>query len=230
MIADVTGAFLYGLMTRTVFIELPPELGGNGPMVGLLRKSLYGLRDAPLIWKRHLTGTLLTHGFQESPTMPGLLKHTERELKISVHVDDVLITGVETDLDWLQYMLNSAYQMKFQRVGHNHDLEASYLNRTLRWTTEGIEWCPHPRHVKTILRDLGLETASAVSTPLTGDLLTPSTAKEMDEKAARNYRAVAARINYLAQDRPDLAVASCVAASRMSAPRDGDDANLTRIG
>ena len=50
MIADVTGAFLYGLMTRTVFVELPPELGGNGPMVGLLRKSLYGIKDAPLIW------------------------------------------------------------------------------------------------------------------------------------------------------------------------------------
>ena len=30
MIADVTGAFLYGMMTRTVFIELPPELGGGG--------------------------------------------------------------------------------------------------------------------------------------------------------------------------------------------------------
>ena len=34
MIADVTGAFLYGLMTRTVFIELPTELGGGGGFCG----------------------------------------------------------------------------------------------------------------------------------------------------------------------------------------------------
>ena len=36
-------------------------------------------------------------------------------------------------------------------------------------------------------------------------------------------------MNYLAQDRPDLAMASCVAAARMSAPRKGDEALLKRI-
>ena len=50
-----------------------------------------------------------------------------------------------------------------------------------------------------------------------------------DERAARRYGGIAARINYLAQDRPDLAVASCVAAARMSAPRKGDEALLKRI-
>ena len=45
---DVTGAFLYGLMQREVAVRLPAEYGMGKQYVGLLRKSLYGLRDAPL--------------------------------------------------------------------------------------------------------------------------------------------------------------------------------------
>ena len=60
-------------------------------------------------------------------------------VKISVHVDDLLITGSSDDLQWMQEVLANAYQMKFQSVGQGYDLEAAYLNRTLRWTLDGIE-------------------------------------------------------------------------------------------
>ena len=54
MILDVTGAFLYGYMRRKVYIELPAEETDGEDVVGELIKALYGLRDAPLIWKAHL--------------------------------------------------------------------------------------------------------------------------------------------------------------------------------
>ena len=76
--------------------------------------------------------------------MPGVLRHKVRDIKISVHVDDLLITGSDEDLDWVKQVLSNEYQMKFQKVGVGHDLEAAYLNRTLRWTLEGIEWIPSP--------------------------------------------------------------------------------------
>ena len=54
MSLDFSKAFLYGDMERKVFIELPDEDGTKqgGQFVGLLRKSMYGLRDAPQIWQR----------------------------------------------------------------------------------------------------------------------------------------------------------------------------------
>ena len=93
--------------------------------MGLLNKSLYGLRDAPLIWKRHLIATLGKSQFSESPTMPGVLRHEERDIKISVHVDDLLITGTPQDLDWTKDILSNVHRMKFQSVGSDGDLEVA---------------------------------------------------------------------------------------------------------
>ena len=92
MIADITGAFLYGKVTRDVNIELPKEAGHGTDKVGKLKKSLYGLRDAPQIWKRHVVNTLREAGCSESVTMPGILRHREK-MRIAAHVDDLLVSG-----------------------------------------------------------------------------------------------------------------------------------------
>ena len=54
MLLDVKKAFLYGLLQRRVYIELPFEDPGrdDGRMMGLLRKAMYGLRDAPQVWQQ----------------------------------------------------------------------------------------------------------------------------------------------------------------------------------
>ena len=51
---------------------------------------------------------------------------------------------------------------------------------------------------------------------------------DMDPSAARLYRSTAAKINYLAQDRPDLGTASCLLARSMARPRIGDEVKLKR--
>ena len=53
MALDFSKAFLYGDMKREVFIELPNEDPRKleSDCMGLLRKGMYGLRDAPQIWQ-----------------------------------------------------------------------------------------------------------------------------------------------------------------------------------
>ena len=46
---------------------------------------------------------------------------------------------------------------------------------------------------------------------------------ELPPKEASLFRRAAARVNYVALDRPDLSFASRIAASKMSTPREGDD-------
>ena len=84
MIADVKGPFLYGAVARTVFVDLPIEATGGRDCVGLLRRSLYGLRDAPQIWKAHLMRTLANEGFKESPTMPAVLTHVDKQIIVAL--------------------------------------------------------------------------------------------------------------------------------------------------
>ena len=80
-----------------------------------------------------------------------------------------------------------------------------------------------------IIADYGMVDANSVATPLTTALLSPSTGGKMIPEDATKYRAASARLNYLAQDRPDLAVAACVAAGRMADPRVGDEMLMKRI-
>ena len=54
-------------------------------------------------------------------------------------------------------------------------------------------------------------------------------AKDMSSADATLYRRAAARINYVALDRPDLSFASRIASSRMSCTKEGDDQLIKRI-
>jgi hypothetical protein len=53
--------------------------------------------------------------------------------------------------------------------------------------------------------------------------------KDMCPTDATLYRRAAARINYIALDRPDLSFASRIASSHMSCPTEGDDQLIKRI-
>ena len=54
--------------------------------------------------------------------------------------------------------------------------------------------------------------------------------EELDAAGARLYRGFAARLNYMAPDRPDIANAVKEAARNMSSPKDSDIRRLRKIG
>ena len=54
--------------------------------------------------------------------------------------------------------------------------------------------------------------------------------EELDAAGARLYRGVAARLNYIAPDRPDIAYAVKEAARNMSSPEVSDLRRLRKIG
>ena len=229
MIADVTGAFLYGRVNRRIYVTLPPESSAGPDQVALLEKSLYGLRDAPQIWKRHLVGTLATMDLAECRTMPGVLKHAHRRIWIVVHVDDLLCSGSPDDLEWLSKNLKSHYELKTQLIGWDHDNQGKYLKRTIRWDREGITWAPNEKHCEILMAEFGLEDCNPVRVPVTTETVNLETTVPMSAEKSKQFRSAAARVNYLAQDRPDLAVASCLCASRMANPKQGDETILKKI-
>jgi hypothetical protein len=53
---------------------------------------------------------------------------------------------------------------------------------------------------------------------------------ELDTDKARSYRAIAARLNYISPDRPDIGYAVKEAARNMSKPRVSDFQKLRKIG
>ena len=81
----------------------------------------------------------------------------------------------------------------------------------------------------------GMTTCNQVATPFVKPTVSVDGVVGDDEARAFSpadatlYRRAAARINYVALDRPYLSVASRVASSRMSNPMEGDDQVIKRI-
>ncbi|OWZ14451.1 Integrase, catalytic core protein [Phytophthora megakarya] len=90
---DVKTAFLYGPLRETIYMAR--RMGDDGEVYHLL-KSLYGLRQAPLIWNPTLHTKLTKLGFERIEKDRGLYARKVGgviTILITVYVDDLLLIG-----------------------------------------------------------------------------------------------------------------------------------------
>ena len=93
-------------------------------------------------------------------------------------------------------------------MGGDDDMvkRAVYLGRTLEWSENGLGVRPDRRHVRSLLRELGMESCRSISTPLCATVEKEghrSDLPEVSAELATKHRAAVARVVYLAQDRLD---------------------------
>ena len=109
--------------------------------------------------------------------------------------------------------------------GPQDEKEVRILNRVVTWHDDGIGYEPDPRHPEIIIQQLGLEEATSVTTPGVKESAGEDEIAEEDKlegSEATLYRAIVARINYLALDRPDIQFSAKEASRHMAAPRSGN--------
>ena len=210
------------LMTREVYITLPEEaqIGDTEPMVGRLRKAMYGTRDAPQNWQTHVTAILKQMGFTAGKANPCIFQHGGRDLQVSVHVDDFLCAGVREDLDWFRQQLGKHFDSTSSILGPGSGEEKSikYLNRIIEWTTSGLTYQHDPKHVTTILNELGMKDCSGVNTPGTKEAAQEDDDVPLAVKESTEMRRIIATVNYIAQDRLDIGYAVKECARMMATP------------
>ena len=76
------------------------------------------------------------------------------------------------------------------------------LGRTLEWSEDGLGVRPDQRHVRSLLRELGMETCRSVSTPLSLTVEKEgnrSDRSEVSAELATKHGAAVARVVYLAR-------------------------------
>ena len=142
-------------------------------------------------------------------------------------------SGKLLDLEWLVAALRKTFELKNKFVGPGQSAEASYLGRTIRWTQEGVSWTHDSKRFANLVSMYGLETSNVVQTPVVPEDFARAggdcESELLEGAAARRFRAAAATVNYLSQDRPDLSVASCTLARAMSSPRAADEVRAKRV-
>ena len=109
------------------------------------------------------------------------------------------------------------------------------LNRTIGLDKRGYFIRADARHAELLINDLGLQKANACATPESEEIKGKLEENEEEEEAcseadAKRFRGLAARLNYLAQDRPSLRRASARVSSGMASPKSRHWHMLTRVG
>ena len=239
MINDVARAFFEAKAERQVCVELPEEDKSEGDKqrdaVGHLVMSLYGTRDAAKNWQEEVASQMQKWGFMRGKYNPCLYYHPTWNVTTLVHGDDFVSTGDDEGLRLLRGRLEARFKVTTKLVGHKLEgemtFEASVLNRVVRATEDGWEYEADQRHIDLLISGMGLEGAKAVTAPGEDEKQweEEENAVELNPAEARVFRSHAARINYLAQDRPDLQYCAKEVCRAMATPTRGAWKKLKRI-
>ena len=113
---DVHNAFLHVDLQVEVYICMPPGLYAHKPgMICHLKKSLYGLQQAPRCWFAKLASTLKEYGFKQSYSDYSLftLRQGKVQIHVLVYVDHIVVLGTDhLAIQIFKHYLSSCFHMK----------------------------------------------------------------------------------------------------------------------
>lgn len=112
---DVKTTFLNGTIDEEVYIEQPLgyEVKDRKTHVCILKKALYGLRQAPKAWYAIMDAYLQRWGFRKSMTDPNIYIKIENDepVIILLYVYDILITRIEERIQECKKLLAVEFDM-----------------------------------------------------------------------------------------------------------------------
>lgn len=198
---DVKSAFLNGILQEEIYVEQPQGFvkEGEGDKVYLLRKALYGLKQAPRAWYSKIDEHLLNLGFVKSLSETTLYvkRNSTDILIVSLYVDDLLVTGNNTDLI-------QNFKQEMMKVFEMTDLESmSYFLGMEIKQGQGEVLIYQKKYAKEILKKFQMEECKAASTPMNQKekLCKEDGADKIDEGY---FRSLVGCLMYLTATRPDI--------------------------
>jgi len=223
---DVKNAFLHGTLTETVYMEQPPGfIQSQTPNhVCLLKKSLYGLRQAPRAWFDKFSTFLLENGFVCSSTDPSLFirRNGQDTVLLLLYVDDIVLTGSSSSL--LSSLIHSlSLQFHMKDLGYLH----YFLGIEAKRNSTDLFLC-QTKYAIDLLTRAQLIDCKPISTPLSQR----SYILQSDSIPLSNpleYRSLVGGLQYLTLTRPDIAYATNMLCQKMQQPTVADFHKLKRV-
>ncbi|CAA7029624.1 unnamed protein product [Microthlaspi erraticum] len=212
---DVHNAFLHGDLEEEVYMRLPSGFrGSNKSKVCRLRKSLYGLRQAPRCWFAKLSTALKEYGFTQSISDYSLFtkETSSSRLHVLVYVDDLIISGSSLAVisEFKEY-LSSCFHMK------DLGILIYFLGLEVARSPTGI-YLSQRKYVLDILTETGMLMAKPLAFPMDQNhRLALADRPTIDDPTA--YRRLVGRFIYLGVTRPDLAYSVHILSQFMEAPK-----------
>lgn len=205
---DAITAFLQGELTETIYMLQPEHYDDGTNKVCLLRKSIYGLKQASRVWNLKLRGVLISAGFRSSHMDPCLFFKIGGDgmIFIAIYVDDVLyFTNSGSLKTELQHILTTNFKMKDMGT-------AEYcvgLNIT-RDRSKGLIFLDQTKYINEVLEKFNMANSNSIDTPSDpNQRLKKGSSDDADfNDHTIPYQQAVGSLMYLTQGtRPDLAFA-----------------------
>ena len=133
--------------------------------------------------------------------------HPERDVRIVVHGDDLVVEDKQSDLEWMRDVLAAKYILKDRDIlGPDPGGQKSIviLGRVVEWRKDELWWEADPRHVEKILQVCGLVSGNPSVVPGVKMQEKHGGDEELAGEDLVRYASVVATANLIAQDRPDV--------------------------
>lgn len=202
ILMDAVSAFLQGDIEEEIYMTQPPFYEKDEG-VCLLRKSLYGLKQASRQWNKKLSATLKSMDLTQSKLDPCIyfkIVDDKNILFVAIYVDDLLIftNNLESKKN-IKEELNNKFKMK--DLGDVSYCIGVHVERDRQ---NGIIYLDQKKYILEILNKFGMSDCKPVKTPM--DINTKFKTSD-DSKVLNNipYQEIIGCLLYITQiTRPDL--------------------------
>ena len=217
---DISNAFLNGNLEKPVYMAHPEGFPGTPGTVLRLKKSIYGLKNAPRIWWERLASVLASLGFRQNGADPCVHYHDAWKVLVCVHTDDILLaTSNEAARSKVVAALSSEFKVKdMGDLKRYVGIEVEQLDRGVRLHQKSYVY------VESILQRFGMTDAKPAPTPAAhGVHLTnqqcPTTAEGKAASALLPYKQAVGSLWYAANGtRLDITCPTSAAAAFSACP------------
>lgn len=203
---DAITAFLQGELSEEIYMKQPDFYNDGTEKVCLLRKSIYGLKQASRVWNLKLRGVLIEAGYKSSQMDPCIFFKLDGHgmIFIAIYVDDVLYFTNSAELKAnLQHILTSKFKMKDMGVA-----EFCVGLRITRDKARGIIYLDQQKYIGEVLERFNMTNCKSIDTPCDANqrLKRGETGDAEYNADSIPYQQAVGSLMYLVQGtRPDLA-------------------------
>ncbi|KAI3758874.1 hypothetical protein L6452_06446 [Arctium lappa] len=223
---EVKSAFLYGTIDEEVYVcQLPGFENPNFPdKVYKLKRTLYGLHQAPRAWYDTLSTYLLENGFEREIIDNTLfIKRKKKDiLLVQIYVDDIIFGSTK------DYMCKEFKDLIHKRFKMSSMGELTFfLGLQVKQKKDGI-FISQSKYVQDILTKFGFSDSKPASTPMethkqiTADL-------EGEDVDVHHYIYMIGSLMYLTASKPDIMFVVCVCARFQVRPKQSHSQAVKRI-
>ncbi len=218
---DITAAFLNGDVDSRIVVTSPVNLPRfmRQSDIFLLLKSLYGLRQAPLLWYKKLVSVLEELKFKKINSNESIMVRLDEkgeniQLIVAIYVDDLIFFATNDEI--LELVVQELLKV-FQ--GNDLGTVSWYLSVSIS-TSEGVCAMSQTAYIDELAQLYKLKESNPVYTPMSNSFYSDQRAHANDpEITDEHYRHIIGSLLYLStRTRPDVACAVGILSQYVSRP------------